>query len=185
MIFYNKFLFFSIIINRLNNRRAKHARATAKDLQTPSQVNNISTEKQNNSPTNPVNALFSPSSSTPHMTHQNDVLRICGPESSQTITISTPTKNFKRGQYVMLTNEQGEEIGNGCIDLANGTWFGKNLKELGLCVVDINDLKVDISDLPHPCDARVKTLGKAEMIFGRKRVLWEVSKLRLIKQQIS
>ena len=52
----------------------------------------------------------------------------------------------------MLIGDKGQEVGKGSIHLANGTWFGRNLEELRLCVVDVNDLKVaKWSELPHPC----------------------------------
>ncbi|PWA39678.1 Homeodomain-containing protein [Artemisia annua] len=49
--------------------------------------------------------------------------------------------------------DKGQEVGKGSIHLANGTWFGRNLEELRLCVVDVKVLKVGKwSELTHPCD---------------------------------
>ena len=65
-------------------------------------------------------------------------------------------------------------------------WFGRNLEESGLCVVDVDHLKADIlSSLPHPCDATGTSFSQAEQILGRKRVLWDSGKLVLIQQQMA
>ncbi|KAJ9543447.1 hypothetical protein OSB04_023154 [Centaurea solstitialis] len=180
--------------NWLNNRKAKLARAAAQDTRIPPRTDIAFIEKQGGSGTNPVSdspespvdESSNPSPSASHGTHQQDETSktVLGNESSETII---PTSSFRRehGQQVMLTNDQQEEIGKGKIHLANGIWFGRNLEESGLCVVDVNDLKVDLStDLPHPCDATGTTFGQAEQILGRKRVLWDSSKLLLIQQQM-
>ncbi|KAI3668223.1 hypothetical protein L6452_43300 [Arctium lappa] len=127
--------------NWLNNRKAKLARAAVKDVHVPSAGDDAFPDKQvgsgtdpvSDSPESPVDEFVDPSPLAPQGTHQKDVrgtvLRICGNENSETI----PTSSFRRehGQYVMLTNEQGEEIGKGNIHLPNGIWFGKNLEESG------------------------------------------------------
>ena len=80
----------------------------------------------------------------------------------------------------MLIDDKGQEIGQGSIHLTKGIWFEKNLEELRLCVVDVNELKVaKKTQLPHPCDGTGTSFEKAEMILGKMRVLWDSSKLSL------
>ncbi|KAK1385235.1 Nodulin homeobox [Heracleum sosnowskyi] len=50
---------------------------------------------------------------------------------------STPVE----GQYVMVVDQKGTVIGRGKVYQVHGIWYGKNLKELGTCVVDIVELK--------------------------------------------
>lgn len=164
--------------HRLNNRKAKIARGAAMDVHVASGGNDALNDKQVGSGPDPVSDsskspsddYFDPSPSALLGTHQKDV--------------TAPTNSFKleSGQYVMLIDGKGQEIGKGSIHLAMGVWFGRNLEELGLCVVDVTDLKVDKrTKLPHPCEATGTTFFQAEMILSRRRVLWDSSKLILIQ----
>nr|XP_043621676.1 nodulin homeobox [Erigeron canadensis] len=161
---------FSQLKNWLNNRKAKLARtAAAKDVPAPSKGDNVAfNEKQGGSGTEPESAdeCFEPTPSTTQVTQRN-------PEAGTSV-------KHEPGQFVVLTDVQGEEIGKGCVHQASGTWSGTNLDELGLCVVDVTYLKVDKwSSLPHPCDATGASFGHAEQINGIKRVLWDSTKLVL------
>ncbi|XP_076889034.1 nodulin homeobox-like [Bidens hawaiensis] len=145
--------------NWLNNRKAKLARAAAKDIRAPSGGDN--NDKQGGSGTDAdpegLDEFFDPTPSTTQLqgTHEP-------------------------GQMVGLTDGQGEEIGKGCVHQASGSWCGTNLDESGLCVVDVTYLKVDKrANLPHPCDATGTSFGHSEQITGVKRVLWDSSKLVL------
>lgn len=167
--------------NWLNNRKAKLARAAAKHGPVSSSGNGL-TDKQGGGSDSPESPADEPPSYGPHQT--DGILRICGNDSS-----SVPTSSlFRRqhGQHVVLVDGKGEEIGNGSIHLAKGIWFGRHLEESGLCVVDVTHLKVDAStQLPHPCDATGTTFGEAQIILGRKRILWDSTKLLLIQHQLS
>lgn len=143
-----------IVVNRLNNRKAKLARAAAKDICAPSGGDN--NDKQGGSGTDAdPEEFFDPTPST-----------------------TQPQGTHEPGQMVGLTDDQGEEIGKGCVHQASGSWCGTNLDESGLCVVDVTYLKVDKwSNLPHPCDATGTSFGHSEQITGVKRVMWDSSKL--------
>lgn len=146
----------------MNNRKAKLARVAAKDNQGPSGGENIAfTDKQGGSGTDPdlesADEFFDPTPST-----------------------GQPTQLVKHepGQFVVLTDGKGDEIGKGFVHQASGSWSGANLDETGLCVVDITYLKVDKwTSLPHPCHATGTSYGHSEQIIGVKRVLWDSSKL--------
>ncbi|KAI7728869.1 hypothetical protein M8C21_029784 [Ambrosia artemisiifolia] len=145
--------------NWLNNRKAKLARAAAKDTSAPSGGDN--NDKQVGSGTDPesLNEFYDQTPSTTQGTH---------------------AVRFEPGQIVGLIDDQGDEIGKGCVHQASGSWCGTNLDESRLCVVDVTNLKVDKwSNLPHPCDATGTSFGHSEQITGVKRVLWDSSKLVL------
>lgn len=86
------------------------------------------------------------------------------------------------GQYVMLVDEQGEEIGKGKVYQVHGKWYGRNLEEeLGTCVVDIIELKSERwARLPHPCEATGTSFDQAEKKLGVMRVLWDSNKLFIL-----
>ncbi|CAH1417616.1 unnamed protein product [Lactuca virosa] len=156
--------------NWLNNRKAKVARAAAKN--TPVGVGvgvglsggGSVADHVSDSPGSPADE---PSSYEPDHTQQKDVLRSCF--------------RLQNGQHVVLFDGKGEEIGKGIIHLAKGIWFETNLQKSGLCVVDVTYLKVDENThLPHPCDATGNSYAEAQMTFGRKRILWDSSKLLFI-----
>ena len=66
----------------------------------------------------------------------------------------------------MLIDDKGQEVGKGSMHLAKGTRFGRNLEELRLCVVDVNDLKVaKWTELPHLRDATGTSFAQVEMIL--------------------
>lgn len=177
---------FSQLKNWLNNRKAKLARAAAKHAPLASSGGDEGlTDKQvtDNVSDSPDSPADEPSS---YGSHQKDVRgsvsRVCGNESSETASVLTTSFERQHGQYVVLVDGKGEEIGKGKIHLAKGIWFGKNLEESGLCVVDVTDLKVDESThLPHPCDATGTTFGQAQIILSRKRILWDSTKLLLVQ----
>lgn len=159
--------------NWLNNRKAKLARAAAKDVRAPSGGDNaVFTDKQGGSGTDPESPdeFFDPT--TPSTTAQGT--------QQQRNSEGGVSARHEPGQFVVLTDGQGDEIGKGCVHQASGSWSGKNLDESGLCVVDVTYLKVDKwSSLPHPCDATGSSFGHSEQILGVKRVLWDSSKLVL------
>ncbi|GJY50305.1 nodulin homeobox isoform X1 [Tanacetum coccineum] len=82
----------------------------------------------------------------------------------------------EQGQYVVLTDGQGEEIGKGRVHQASGVWSGTNLDESGSCVVDVTYLKLDKwAKLQQPCGAtrtalpavaQTKSHGPRLILFG-------------------
>ncbi|KAC9177462.1 hypothetical protein E3N88_46252 [Mikania micrantha] len=165
--------------NWLNNRKAKLARAAAKDAHAHFVWDDVLIEKQTGSWLDCLDPIFESSHEIHQRNLRESVLKIC---DTQLDTVVVPTYRFKHevGQYVMLTNYNGEEIGTGIIHLARGVWFGRYLEELRLCVVDVDDIRVPKwTQLPHPTDAGT-TFCQAEMILGRIRILWNSSQLLLI-----
>lgn len=85
------------------------------------------------------------------------------------------------GDYVVLINEKAEEIGRGKVCQVSGKWYQRDLEELGTCVVDIIDLKVERSaKLPYPSELTGTSFDQAERKFGFMRVLWQSSKLLVL-----
>ncbi|KAL8214920.1 hypothetical protein R6Q57_004369 [Mikania cordata] len=165
--------------NWLNNRKAKLARADAKDAHAHFVWDDALTEKQTGSWLDCLDPIFESSHEIHQRNLRESVLKIC---DTQLDTVVVPTYHFKHevGQHVMLTNYKGEEIGTGSIHLARGVWFGRYLEELRLCVVDVDDIRVPKwTLLPHPTDAGT-TFCQAEMILGRIRILWNSNQLLLI-----
>ncbi|PWA57671.1 sequence-specific DNA binding transcription factor [Artemisia annua] len=155
--------------NWLNNRKAKLARVAAKDIRAPSVGDNAFTDKKGGSGTDPESAdeFSNPSPSSAQGTRRN-------PEGGSV--------KHEQGQYVVLTDGQGEEIGKGRVHQASGVWSGTNLDESGSCVVDVTYLKLDkLAKLHQPCGATGASSGPSEQGLGVKRVLWESSKL--VQQQ--
>ncbi|CAI9288644.1 unnamed protein product [Lactuca saligna] len=142
--------------NWLNNRKAKLARAAAKN--TPGGGGWVTDDEPSS---------YGAADPTQQKDVTGSVLRRC--------------VRLQNGQHVVLVDGKGEEIGKGIIHLAKGIWFDTKLQESGLCVVDVTYLKVDENTLlPNPCDATGTSFAEAQMTFGRKRILWDSTKLLFI-----
>lgn len=179
-------------MNRLNNRRARLARAAKDDVRGLPEGENSYNDKQGGSGTRVHNG----SSETP-------VEDLCVPWAPQvgvrndtggTMPRTNSTKNPKNvvaelvdiapveGQYVMVVDGQGTEIGKGKVFQVNGKWYGKNLEELGTCVVDIIELKGEsLTRLPHPYEDTGTSFYNAEKQHGVMRVLWDSKKLFVLQ----
>lgn len=170
---------------RLNNRKARLARA-AKDGRTLSEGDNLDKHCGSlvlppcDSPGSPVEDVGNLSAA------RENVQRVTGPAPSTCFTenpaavsvASTETAKCMAGQYVVLVNDKAEEIGRGKVCQVSGKWYQRDLEELGTCVVDIIDLKVDRSaKLPYPSELTGTSFDQAERKFGFMRVLWQSSKL--------
>ncbi|KAL4205525.1 hypothetical protein AMTRI_Chr01g137730 [Amborella trichopoda] len=85
---------------------------------------------------------------------------------------------FEAGQCVSLTDDDGKEVCRGRICQMEGRWYGKNLVESGLCIVEVNELKVDRQTrLQHPSEAGGSTFDEAELKTGKMKVAWDVNKI--------
>ncbi|GFZ04655.1 sequence-specific DNA binding transcription factor ATNDX [Actinidia rufa] len=85
------------------------------------------------------------------------------------------------GWYVVLVDQQGEEIGKGKVYQAQGNWFGRNLEGSEMCVVDVIELKAERrTRLPHPCEVTGTSFEEAENKLGLMRVLWDSNKLFML-----
>ncbi|XP_059625773.1 nodulin homeobox isoform X2 [Cornus florida] len=182
--------------NWLNNRKARLARA-AKDVRTPSEGDNAFPDKQGgsgialcDSPASPVEDVYVPS--TARGTHQTGMaestLRTAINEKSETVLaelIDISPAEFVRcepGQCAVLVDGQGEEIGKGKVYQVQGKWYGRNLEESEVCVVDVLELKAErCMRLPHPCEATGTTFDEAETKLGLMRVLWDSNKLFMLQ----
>ncbi|KAL1361705.1 hypothetical protein HN51_010037 [Arachis hypogaea] len=77
------------------------------------------------------------------------------------------------GQYVVLVDARGDEIGKGKVVQVRGKWNGKSLDELQTYVVDISELKAEKGlRLPYPSEATGTTFADAETKLGAMKVLW-------------
>ncbi|CAN4091513.1 unnamed protein product [Withania somnifera] len=174
--------------NWLNNRKARLARA-AKDGRMLSEGDNL--DKQGgllmmppcDSPGSPVEDVGILSAA------RENAQRVTGPASSTCFTenpatvpvASTESAKCMAGQYVVLVNEKAEEIGRGKVCQVSGKWYQRDLEELGTCVVDVIDLKVERSaKLPYPSELTGTSFDQAERKFGFMRVLWQSSKLYVL-----
>ncbi|KAM3326275.1 nodulin homeobox isoform X1 [Capsicum chacoense] len=162
--------------NWLNNRKARLARA-AKDGRMLSEGDNI--DKQGG-------VLNLPPCDSPGSPVEDVGILSAARENAQRVTGSAPVASAESakcmaGQYVVLINEKAEEIGRGKVCQVSGKWYQRDLEELGTCVVDIIDLKVERSaKLPYPSDLTGTSFDQAERKFGFMRVLWQSSKLYVL-----
>ncbi|CBI32285.3 unnamed protein product, partial [Vitis vinifera] len=88
------------------------------------------------------------------------------------------------GQYVVLLDGQGDDIGKGKVHQVQGKWYGKNLEESQTCVVDVMELKAERwSRLPHPSETTGTSFDEAETKLGVMRVSWDSNKLCILRSK--
>lgn len=88
----------------------------------------------------------------------------------------------KPGQYVMLVDTVGEEIGKGQVFQVHGQWYGKNLEELRTCVIDVKELKAKrVTKLPYPSVATGISFEEAETRIGVMRVMWDANRIFILR----
>ncbi|XP_031100521.1 nodulin homeobox isoform X2 [Ipomoea triloba] len=144
--------------NWLNNRKAKLARAV-KDGCMSSEGDNPDKHERGNT----------------QNTIEDPTVRAAANGNPGTLIESS---KCQPGQYVVLVNDKKEEIARGKVFQVSGKWFGKDVGELGKCVVDIIELKVDRSSwVPYPSEITGTSFEHAERKFGFMRVLWDSTKL--------
>ncbi|KAF5208315.1 Nodulin homeobox, partial [Thalictrum thalictroides] len=191
--------------NWLNNRKAKLARF-AKETRAPSDGENSFTDKLGglnqghfyDSPESPSEELYVPSTTrrgSNQGTPKGDVrLRTGSGETSEAVGIdfaaqqnihinSMPMRyvRFERGQYVCLLDKEGKEIGKGKVYQVEGFWHGNCLEEVGTCVVDITELKVERKTrLQNPSETGGTTFEEAEIKNGVMRVAWDANNIIML-----
>lgn len=181
---------FICLINRLNNRKARLAR-TSKDVRATSEADNSFPEKRgpgrrsNDSPESPSgDAPIQPNAYRDRRDPQS-TLRTNNAESSTAEVIAVGPAQFVEchpGQHVILVDANGEEIGKGKVFQMHGQWYGRNLDELGIYVVDVKELKAKRGTrLPYPSVATGVSFEEAETRVGVMRVLWDSSKIFLLQ----
>ena len=187
---------------RLNNRKARLARA-AREARAPSEGETAYTDKTcgpstNNfyeSPDRSSEEPYIPPSGTStlgpqslskcsrpsgggedHKTShpQSDLIDFSSQHGVQ--NRSSRAADLKSGQLVMAVDVEGKEVGRGKVFQVEGRWQGKNLEDVGVCIVDITDLKVDRSkEVQYPLDGGGRTFEEAVARNGGvARVAWDV-----------
>ncbi|KAJ9184038.1 hypothetical protein P3X46_007822 [Hevea brasiliensis] len=164
---------FSQLKNWLNNRKARLARA-GKDVRAPMDVDNAHSERQGG----PAGPAVRHSHDSPESHGEDNVpsgarlnqntSRTGTAENADFVGVGTAECfHYKPGQYVVLVDKQGEEIGKGKVCQVQGKWYGKSLEESEACVVDITELKAERwARLPHPSEATGSSFSEAEAKLG-------------------
>ncbi|KAJ3709256.1 hypothetical protein LUZ61_012961 [Rhynchospora tenuis] len=146
--------------NWLNNRKARLARVAKETRHTSEGENPDSpSEDQLNMPSNskPVN----PSKTEP----DRAILKL--------------DHSLEHGHFVSILDRDGKEVGTGKVFQADGRWQGKSLRDSGLCLVDVTDLKVENSkEVLNPSEVTGRTFEEAATQNGGvMRVAWDVEKI--------
>ncbi|GMY16535.1 nodulin homeobox-like isoform X2 [Fagus crenata] len=181
--------------NWLNNRKVRLARArAAKAVRAALEVENALPNKQsapglgsNDSPESPGEDSYASRNANGD---PQGILRAGNGENSQTVQtnfIVAGRADFvqcKPGQCVMFVDVKGQEIGKGKVYRVHGEWYGRNLKELKTCVLDVYELKVERrTTLPHPSKSAGMSFEEAETKIGVMRVLWDLSRIFTLRPQ--
>ncbi|KAL3644832.1 hypothetical protein CASFOL_010012 [Castilleja foliolosa] len=175
--------------NWLNNRKARLARQ-AKDFRGPYECDSLSRQGSgaaihSDSPLSPSdNALVQPTAKVIPTKEVNDIALATkadedsGTPLAATSDIPRPSPYFEPGQHVMLVGEKSEEIGKGKVFQAREKWFGCDLEQSGVCVVDVIELSIDrFVKLPYPMEITGDSFDEAEKRLGFMRVVWDLNKL--------
>ncbi|KAJ8748408.1 hypothetical protein K2173_003045 [Erythroxylum novogranatense] len=185
--------------NWLNNRKARRARAgkdarvpmevdSVKDARVPMEVDSVTTERHGgpvrrhtrDSPVSPCDDNV-PSSAQ----GLQSTARVNNVENALADFIyvgGAETFSCKSGQYVVLVDETGEEVGRGKLHQVQGKWCGHSLEESGTFVVDITELKVERwLRLPYPSETTGISFDAAEAMIGVTRVLWDTNKIYTLR----
>ncbi|PPD96775.1 hypothetical protein GOBAR_DD06181 [Gossypium barbadense] len=173
--------------NWLNNRKARLARLS-KDARPPPEPDNAFAGKQGGpqqgqslrAPDSPGQET-TPSNTrgTRSMSRMNTSENPVAPEF-----VDYGAAEFvqcKPGQFIVLVDGRGQEIGKGKVHQVQGKWWGKSLEESGTCVVDVVDLKADRwVKLPYPSESTGISFEDAEKKLGVMRVMWDSNKIFML-----
>lgn len=196
-----------VVINRLNNRKARLARA-AREARAPSEGENAYPDKPcgssvghfYDSPESPVDDFYVPLT-TSRSSNQSTSKYSSGGMIRTSSETEMPSSDFvdfaaqqmdgtssryaqcEPGQCVSLLDGEGKEVGRGKVYQVEGRWQGKSLEETGTCIVDIHELKVERwTKVPHPSEAAGTAFDEAEAKHGVMRVAWDAHKIYLLTQ---
>lgn len=181
--------------NWLNNRKARLARAAARDVRAATEGGHAFPEKQggsgvgslDNSHESPGEDLNVPLVAGGSLSTSGTAVAIENTEVAPAELVDiAPEESVRRepGQYVVLLDGQGGEVGEGKVHQTRGKWYGWILEESGICVVDIIELKVEKwATLPHQSEATGASFEEAEVKFGVMRVLWDSSRTLILQPQ--
>lgn len=199
------------MLNRLNNRKARLARA-AREARAPSEGENAYPDKPcgssagnfYDSPESPVEDFYVPlatsrggnqstskyssggmmirTSSETEMP-SSDFVDFAAQHNMQMNGSSSRYVRCEPGQNVCLLDGERKEVGRGKVYQVEGKWQGKSLEESGTCVIDIHELKVEKwTKVPHPSEAAGTAFDEAETKHGVMRVVWDANKIYLLSQ---
>lgn len=179
-------------INRLNNRKARLAR-TAKDVRVPTDVDIALPDKRGGPGPLSCDSSVRGEDSNVRLNERRDPRSMfrtgiggnLGTARAEFVDIG-PAEFVQctPGQYVVLVDVQGEEIGKGKVHQVHGKWYGRSLEELETCVVDVNELKADRgTKLPYPSEATGTSFDEAETKLGAMRVLWDANRIFMLRPQ--
>lgn len=161
---------------RLNNRKARLAR-TAKDVRAAvGDADNPVPDKQRG----PVPGSYDSPDSPGDASHARKDNNKPEPSLARFVDIGSPVSGHRgnTGQYVVLVNGRGAEVGKGKVFQVRGMWHGNSLDGSATCVVDVTELKADKgSQLPYPSPATGNSFAEAETKFGVMRVLWDSNRV--------
>lgn len=89
---------------------------------------------------------------------------------------SSRVVDLKPGQLVTVVDGEGKEVGRGKVFQVEGRWQGNNLQDVGVCIVDIAELKVERSkEVQYPSEGGGRTFEEAVVRNGGvARVAWDV-----------
>ncbi|KAF5447022.1 hypothetical protein F2P56_032607 [Juglans regia] len=172
--------------NWLNNRKARLAR-TAKDVRTTSDLDNALPDKQGGA--GPVPSEDANARAKERRDPRSMLRSVNGENSGSAMAefVDIGPAEFvqcRPGQFVVLVDVKGEEIGKGKVYQVHGNWYGKNLEELERCVVDVNELKAERgAKLPYPSEATGSSFDEAESKLGVMRVLWDANRIFMLRPQ--
>ncbi|XP_054793939.1 nodulin homeobox-like [Prosopis cineraria] len=170
----------------LNNRKARLAR-TARDVRAAADVDTSVPDKQKGPVLGSYDSPDSPSDASnarkelPIQSNISSGYKVDGLRA-EFVDLGLPEAGCKTGQYVVLVDKRGEEIGKGKVFQVSGKWHGKSLEELETCVVDICELKADKgSRLPYPSEATGSSFAEAETKLRVMRVLWDSNRIFVLR----
>ncbi|XP_038981275.1 nodulin homeobox-like isoform X2 [Phoenix dactylifera] len=97
---------------------------------------------------------------------------------------SARSVSFEPGQFVMLVDLEGKEVGKGKVFQVEGRWHGKSLDDSSLCIVDVTELETDKwKEVQHPSEAAGRTFEEAAARNGGvMRVAWNVIRIVLLSR---
>lgn len=195
-----------MLLLRLNNRKARLARA-ARESRAPSEGENAHPDKSCGPSTSHFYESPDSASEEPYMLPS----RTSNPGSQSVAKCSRPTggdpqldsANFssqhgvqtrssrdidlKPGQMVMVVDGEGRVVGEGKVFQVDGRWQGNNLVDIGVCIVDITELKVEITkEVQYPSEGCGRTFEEAlARNGGVARVAWDVVRVHQLPHRVS
>ncbi|GAB2242765.1 hypothetical protein Droror1_Dr00019540 [Drosera rotundifolia] len=171
------------IKNWLNNRKARLARAAARDCRHLMDVDNAFRDMQRMPGIGP--SLDTPENQSGNLHIQSAAKEAAcqNPVEESCLRTAPPSSLlWETGQLVMLIDGEGKKIAKAKVHQVQDEWDGINLKETNTCVVEIIELQSgSYLGIPHLSEAASNTSGDAKLKIGSMRVLWESNKMSILQ----